>query len=232
MHLSLSLFIRTANHSSLRVVRVFLTARFSRCHSCHLPTRRHLPPAATAAAQALKICANLCHLCTTPPWVSLLYGQSSYTDGTDSHRFDPPPITLFDEAGATRRVVRVRVRQITWVAAMPRCDYPRSSAAHKPGGRRHRGGFLPLPTFLMHTLLDPCPCDVSDRTMSNEIPASCDTADLGRRAKIISPPARLSGWFPRWCATVAHQRGNHGDRPQWRGDYFPPACLSERATRP
>ena len=52
----------TANHSSLRVVREFLTARFTRGHSCQLPTRRHLPLAATAAAQALKS-VQICAIC-------------------------------------------------------------------------------------------------------------------------------------------------------------------------
>ncbi len=44
----------------------------------------------------------------------------------------------------------------------------------------------------------------------------------GRWAIIIPPPPRSSGWFPRSCATVAHKRGNHGDKPQWRVRYFHP----------
>ena len=53
-----------------------------------------------------------------------------------------------------------------------------------------------------------------------------------RRAKIISPPPRLSGWCPRLCATVAHKRGNHGDKPQWRGDYLPQSAVWLDAVTP
>ena len=158
---------------------------------------RHLPPAATAAAQALKS-VRICAICVPLlPWVSLLSGGEFVHRW---HRFSqicPPPADhAVRGGGGTRRVVRVRVRQITWVAAMPRCAHLYSvieqfrawslhtpPAPHPEGGKQamSRPEMEPLYRMVGYCLSNQCPRSQSANRQQALISAPVQSVASGSR---------------------------------------------------